>query len=395
MAKTILLFTDGTWNGNGNAESAGGPPTNVLKLFLALDGDAPPPAMAAEMERTTFSGDGSVSQVAKYLHGVGDSTNPLVRFAEGTTGAGIVSSLVRGYTFISRHYAPGDHICLIGFSHGAYIARAVADFIVHQGLLDWSGMGFQEGGDPRAYHAGVDAWMTYRLSRASQIPAHLGALAHEVIDFFGGHSTNPRYVENIPVHAVGAFDTIGALGIPVYVDSLNSRLDVFRLADAALSPQVLNGFHAVAADEQRVDFTPSLWEPRIGIEQALFPGAHSDVGGGYPAGETGLSDWALLWMASRLKRLGVVFGPRIGAAPNVRGLAHQPWLGTKYAIAPREFPPGLDLSRSSIDRVEGGLVPAQRHAAPAVRLPYRPSHLVPAYYTDEYQPAVGVRVSGL
>ena len=394
MAKTILLLTDGTWNGVGNADSAGGPPTNVLKLFLALDGDAP--AMSAEMEQTTVGADGSVSQVAKYLHGVGDSGNPLVKFAEGTIGAGIVSRIVRGYTFISRHYVPGDRICLVGFSRGAYTARALADFIAHQGLLDWAGMDFTDGGDIGAYHAGVDAWMTYRLSRLSSTPVRrIGTLAHEVIDFFGYRSTAPLYVENVPVHAVGVFDTVGALGIPVYVDDLDSRLDMFRLTDAELSPLVSNGFHAVSVDEQRVDFTPALWNPRTGIEQVLFPGAHSDVGGGYPAGETGLSDWALLWMETRLKRVGVTFSAQIGAAPTVRGLAHRPWLGTKYATAPRQFPAGLLLSRSNVDRVGSGLVPAEQRTGPAAHLPYRPAHLVPDYYTDEYQLAPGSSISEL
>ena len=42
------------------------------------------------------------------------------------------------------------------------------------------------------------------------------------------------------------------------------------------------------------------------VEQAWFPGVHSDVGGGYA--ETGLSDITLQWMMDRVSQAGLVFG---------------------------------------------------------------------------------------
>ena len=42
----------------------------------------------------------------------------------GVFGAGVVARIVRGYTFISRSYSPGDAIHLVGFSRAAYTARA-------------------------------------------------------------------------------------------------------------------------------------------------------------------------------------------------------------------------------------------------------------------------------
>ena len=41
---------------------------------------------------------------------------------------------------------------------------------------------------------------------------------------------------------------------------------------------VRHGLHAIAVDEQREDFVPTLWDPDPRITQVLFPGAHSDVG---------------------------------------------------------------------------------------------------------------------
>ena len=46
-----------------------------------------------------------------------------------------------------------------------------------------------------------------------------------------------------------------------------------------------NAFQALALDEPRASFRPSLWERLPGnhtnLKQVWFPGVHSNVGGGY------------------------------------------------------------------------------------------------------------------
>ncbi len=130
MAKTIVFCADGTWDGPGQAGVAGGiaQTTNVFKLFFNLDGrDTPDTALLAnEQERVLRDAAGLELQWAKYIHGVGDSNNALVRLLGGTLGAGLIVRIVRGFTFISRHYEPGDSIVIVGFSRGAYTARALA-----------------------------------------------------------------------------------------------------------------------------------------------------------------------------------------------------------------------------------------------------------------------------
>ena len=73
------------------------------------------------------------------------------------------------------------------------------------------------------------------------------------------------------------------------------RLDPFQFADLKLSPVVARGRHAVAVDEMREDFVPTLWDADQRITQLLFVGAHADVGGGYPQSneESALSDATL------------------------------------------------------------------------------------------------------
>jgi hypothetical protein len=168
MVKNIIFCADGTWNGPGQDEDHDrvADATNVFKLFANLDGvDAPETTrLADEQERSLTTPDGTLQQVAKYLHGVGDSDNVLVKMLGGAGGAGLVTRVVRGYTFISRNYAAGDCIFVIGFSRGAYTARALGGLIAARGLLDATRIDLTE--KEQAYRLGSAEWFEYRAAYA-------------------------------------------------------------------------------------------------------------------------------------------------------------------------------------------------------------------------------------
>ena len=170
------------------------------------------------------------------------------------------------------------------------------------------------------------------------------------------------------------------------------RVDAFQFADTKLSDMVRHGIHAVAVDERRADFTPTLWDADDRIIQVLFPGAHSDVGGGYPTTgtESGLSDWSLRWMTQQLDSLGVKFAssPCYVATPKATGTGHEPWLTAPWNVlvrGARSFPPGLCVAQCLIDRCRGGPVVAEPGMLPS---PYVPGNLVG--YMDGVNPAPGV-----
>src|SRR5690242_11976985 len=98
MPKNIIFCADGTWNGPGNDNMAD-QATNVFRLFVNLDGedDIGSTLLANEQERN-LTVNGTMAQCAKYLHGVGDSHNVLIRLLGGTVGAGLIARIVRGYT---------------------------------------------------------------------------------------------------------------------------------------------------------------------------------------------------------------------------------------------------------------------------------------------------------
>ncbi len=395
MSKNIVLCLDGTWNGPDNKDKAGNvTPTNVQKLFEALSGSGPlaagddekefpPPAATPPAGAPTPAGP---AQIGKYIHGVGASGNVLAHAVEGAVGLGLVARVVRGYTYLSRVYEPGDSVFILGFSRGAYTARSLAGFVTRQGLLDWKAMQLVAGSE-ESYSAGLAAWQQYKkaifqnkgnlLQQLAQVVSSL----HDRFDLGLHPSPKLQFVGNVGITAVGVWDTVGALGIPDIEEKDGSavRVDVFQFCDAILNSKVAHGFHAVAIDEQRVDFTPTLWEARDGVVQVLFPGAHADIGGGYTLAESGLSNAGLAWMARQVASAGALFDKMPAGDANAVAIQHQPWAeGTlKMKTGPRQFPPGLRLSQRVLQRLAGGKVPVQLGAADGVL--YRPRNLVNSY----------------
>jgi uncharacterized protein (DUF2235 family) len=378
MAKNLVFCADGTWNGPGEDEpgARSGNPTNVFKLFANLEGLDSPGSLrlADEQERQAVDAAGRPVQVAKYLHGVGDSENPLVKFLGGAFGAGLIARVVRGYTFLSRTYAPGDAIYLVGFSRGAYTARALAGLVARQGLMDAAKLDLED--REAAYRWGAAVWHRHQQSLHGTF---MGRLESFVADLPGFLSRPPGADRMIaaPLRVVAVWDTVGAMGIPAFASD-HERLDLFRFADTRLSPKVACGLHAVSVDEARQDFDPTLWDPDPRIVQVLFPGAHADVGGGYPAGpESALSDGALAWMQDRLAGQGLRFSlaPAWVPAPAAGGVAHRPWAHFPWTHLPtgaRVLPAGLGLHRSVLDRMAAGPVAPDPGTAPEA---YAPANL--------------------
>lgn len=377
--KTIVFCADGTWNGPGEPDDdpKDACPTNVFKLYVSLAGrdvlDAATYRSANEQERRLVEPDGTVAQVAKYLHGVGDSDNFLVKLLGGTLGAGVIARIVRGYTFVSRSYEPGDRIVLVGFSRGAYTVRALAGMIAAQGLLDASANDLED--RERAYRLASGLWADYRQHAAERLGARwlngFRSLLEDLPAFFS-RTPSPAMHADVTIDTVAVWDTVGALGIPAYAAD-GGRLDVFRFCDLALSPKVRLGLHAVSRDEARADFTPTLWDADPRIEQLVFAGAHADVGGGYPmrGDESGLSDIALDWMRRRLAARQVLFDPgtMIPCTPDARGVAHQPWAQSPWRGLPRAaraaWLAALPEHPSVAERRAAGPVRADPSAAPA------------------------------
>jgi hypothetical protein len=149
---------------------------------------------------------------------------------------------------------------------------------------------------------------TFLIYKYASEPAH----ADEVVRFKRQHCHDTR------IRMLGVWDTVGSLGLPDQImhglfQKFAEHLDEHRFGflDMSLSPLIDAAYHAVAIDEHRKTFEPTLWsDPRVNqpgspVEQVWFIGAHSNVGGGYE--DDKLSNLALAWMIDKAKRHGLVF----------------------------------------------------------------------------------------
>ena len=355
--KHILYCADGTWNGPGlpgaeedidssSSTTGEGAPrsTNVWKLFVDLAGTvtAETVALPSEQEKV-YSGAGGVPlQVAKYMHGVGDSSNLAIKALGGLFGAGVIVRIVRGYTYISRNYAPGDAIHVVGFSRGAYTARALAGMICAVGLLN--PRKYDSADKFQAYMLGLGAWLKARgvvFGGGGPASRWVTGLVHRV-ELLASRLMFSRgdFITGVPIQSVAVWDTVGSMGLPLYIQ--DKRRDMFSFVDTKLNPSVQRGFHAMALDERRRDFPVTRWVARKDVEEVWFSGCHSDVGGGYPPGETGLSDLALAWMMARLQAQGVSFAANLPVKPDLTHYAqdfHRPWDNPPFDIDPQPRAP--------------------------------------------------------
>jgi uncharacterized protein (DUF2235 family) len=107
---------------------------------------------------------------------------------------------------------------------------------------------------------------------------------------------------------VGVFDTVSSVG---WIEN------PVRLPYTANNPDIEYGRHAIAIDERRAFFRTNLWRPHSDplkrgphdLKQVWFPGVHSDIGGGYPESESGLSKITLKWMLDEAVLAGLVVDP--------------------------------------------------------------------------------------
>jgi uncharacterized protein (DUF2235 family) len=364
MAKNIIFCADGTWNNPDDEliiNAKPDPSSNVYKLFSLLDGRMVAKTKAQditgeilEREKKLTDSNSNSLQIAKYINGVGNGQNKIQELIGGGFGTGLIKRIVRGYTFISRNYEAGDHIHIIGFSRGAYTARALAGLIASQGLLANK---FERGAE-ESYKMGGQVWFRYRKAGAERrklLTQFMEAMQDLPSFFTSGSIKDSDLNSNVNIATVAVWDTVGSLGVPKFNPLTNTLEDAYRFADIKLSSKVDMGLHAIALDEQRLLFTPTFWDAAANVKQVVFPGAHSDVGGGYPIqnNESGLSDGALLWMVQQLTARGVLFSDAIqDIKPDPTAPAHREWKFADSGLGTRKFNAvsGVVAHQSVLDR---------------------------------------------
>ena len=110
---------------------------------------------------------------------------------------------------------------------------------------------------------------------------------------------------------MAVWDTVGALGDPRFIGRVFE--DATQHKALKLPTIVQNGIHALAVDEHRRLFEPTLWPGLTAVgqtmEQRWFVGSHANVGGGYD--RDGLFLRPLQWIHDHAAAHGLDFSVRI------------------------------------------------------------------------------------
>ena len=279
--KRIIICADGTWN-TPKTKKGEDASTNVWRMYELVK------------HRAT---DGT-PQLKYYHAGVGTTGSKIDRIVDGASGRGLTANMKDCYDFLVRYYRPGDSVYLFGFSRGAYTARSLAGLIRNCGVVnvDKEKSKTLSRGDllKRAY-------ALYRDRDPDTLP-----IASRAVQFRADYA-HPDF----HLACIGVWDTVGALGVPVE-NALTTPIrwfneSVAKFHDVTLSSYVDCAFHALALNERREAFKPTLWvqQPHAKaagqlLEQVWFAGVHADIGGGYSASERGLANVSLRWMVNRV-----------------------------------------------------------------------------------------------
>lgn len=277
--KNLAVFLDGTWNA---VESN----TNVWRTKSLC---AP------------RASDGT-PQLIYYDIGV----NGLVG---GMFGKGLNKNVQEAYEWLVDNYEPGDHIYIFGFSRGAFTARSLSGLVAKHGLL--------KPGSPLGI---AQLYERYKRSESRTIwklrdEEEQGTLTNVTLE----EKWLLKYSQRVRIKVVAVWDTVGALGIPAFSIEGISRSTLGFLHTGLRLP-IDNGFHALAIDEHRKAFAPTLWsvrkpkDPKVvfaaprpitSVEQRWFVGAHANVGGGCESDL--LAQIPLRWIMKKASLHGMVF----------------------------------------------------------------------------------------
>ncbi len=312
--KRIAIFLDGTWNTTNDN-------TNVWRLR----------ALTAPV------GADAVRQSIYYNAGLGTQVGSKVR--GGMFGVGIDDILLETYQWLVENFNDGDDIFIFGFSRGSYTARSLSGFVSRCGVL--------KPGGPLSIKQLYD-----RYRQGLTVPSIERLLNHPPKTPTLEEEWLVRYSRFVSIKFLGVFDTVGSLGVPVGLSRFKKS---HSFLNTSLRTPNIAAAHALAIDEHRPDFAPTLWtrsvpkdptadQPRAPrslaeAEQRWFVGAHANVGGGYS--NDLLSQRPFAWMMKRAAAEGLSFRSDVDQfSPTIRSPvidSYGSFLGGFYRFVQRKY----------------------------------------------------------
>lgn len=296
--KRLVFCFDGSWN---RIESEY--PTNVARIAQAVS--------------RNYEG---VAQIIHYDEGVGTSNfgeilGKIGNLAGGAFGLGLKENIIEAYTFLVFNYVPSDEIFVFGFSRGAFTARSFCGLVRNVGIVNRRNIhSIREAVDLYISRESEDS-PDERKARDFRYHHCLDNCIEGDLEWMWNQYPEGNHEDRTPlrIEYLGVWDTVGALGVPS-IGSLTAAInDDFEFHDTSLDTFVHSARHAVAADEKRNTFSPTMWanidqlrrDHPDRYDEKIFPGTHGSVGGGGPI--RGLSDAALEWIYEGARKAGLAF----------------------------------------------------------------------------------------
>jgi len=170
-------------------------------------------------------------------------------FLGGVFGQGLDDNIRLAYEWLIENYNDGDEIFIFGFSRGAFTARALAGLIAIDGVLKaGSPIGVTELFD-RYRKGNEESIWTLKDVETSGDTSKLTDQEKWLL----------KYSQPAKVKVIGVWDTVGSVGVAAGNIPGISRSQ-FDYLQTGLRIHIQNGYHALAIDEHRTDFAPTIWD---------------------------------------------------------------------------------------------------------------------------------------
>ncbi|KAF2164695.1 hypothetical protein M409DRAFT_37029 [Zasmidium cellare ATCC 36951] len=301
IKKRLIVCCDGTFTASNTGRETNPSNISLLSRTIANVGIDPNDPKHEKIPQVVF-----------YQSGIGTGAMSLTtKVMQGGFGGGLNEKVVEAFTFLANNYGPNDEIFLFGFSRGAYTARSIAGLICQVGLLTPGMMDyFDEIYNEYKRRGDAKSFEDTEWAKAEAVRGELGL---DDTMYPGEKMSRIEYIRkwahlHVKIKVVGVFDTVGSLGISGRVDQPGTDLDFHS---TTLHPKIENAFHALALDESRGNFPPTLFyldeacrEAGVNLRQCWFPGYHGDIGGdAIPLLDTNsMNEITFAWMIDQLER---------------------------------------------------------------------------------------------
>ncbi|GAA5904159.1 hypothetical protein JCM6882_003964 [Rhodosporidiobolus microsporus] len=268
--RTLVLFFDGTGNAFGQSF------TNIPTMLSLVSGDP--------SKVLTYYQTGIGTPLTHDSWGLRQIIRKIGQIVDAGVAYSVGRHICSGYRWLMDSYQPGDSVQILGFSRGAFTARALAGMIQQVGLLPAG----NEETIPLAYSIYKNA------SEEELIPGETVA-----------QGFRRTFSREIYIDFVGVFDTVSSVG------ALWPRTLPF-----ANRSEYIHRFRQVySLDERRARFAVQPWirskgkEEKTDVREVAMVGSHSQIGGGQYEWDgdyaPNLAHLSLIWMLKEAVEAGL------------------------------------------------------------------------------------------